>query len=34
MNNITMNLMQLKRIKKEFEWISYELNKILELFLY
>jgi hypothetical protein len=29
-----MNLMQLEWIKKELKWISYELNKFLELFLY
>jgi hypothetical protein len=34
MNNINMNLMQLEWIKKELEWITYGLNKILELFLY
>jgi hypothetical protein len=34
MNNIIMNLMQLEWIKKELKWISYELNKVLELFLY
>jgi hypothetical protein len=33
-NNINMRLMQLEWIKKELEWIIYELNKILELFLY
>jgi hypothetical protein len=32
--NINMNLMQLEWVKKELTWISYELNKILELFLY
>jgi hypothetical protein len=29
-----MNLMQLEWIKKELKWITYELNKFLELFLY
>jgi hypothetical protein len=29
-----MKLMQLEWIKKELKWISYELNKIMELFLY
>jgi hypothetical protein len=33
-NNINMRLMQLERIKKELKWITYELNKCLELFLY
>jgi hypothetical protein len=33
-NNINMNLLQLKWIKKELKWIKYELNKFLELFLY
>jgi hypothetical protein len=33
-NNINMNLMQLEWIQKELKWINYELNKILELFLY
>jgi hypothetical protein len=33
-NNITMNLMQLEWIKKELKWITYELNKFLELFSY
>jgi hypothetical protein len=32
-NNIIMNLMQLEWIKKELKWITYELNKFLELFL-
>jgi hypothetical protein len=32
--NINMNLMQLEWIKKELRWINYELNKILDLFLY
>jgi hypothetical protein len=34
MNNIILNLMQLEWIKKELKWITYELNKFLELFLY
>jgi hypothetical protein len=29
-----MRLMQLERIKKELKWITYELNKFLELVLY
>jgi hypothetical protein len=29
-NNIIMNLMQLEWIKKEFKWITYELNKFRE----
>jgi hypothetical protein len=29
-----MNLMQLEWIKNELKWINYELDKILELFLY
>jgi hypothetical protein len=33
-NNINMKLLQLEWIKKELEWITYELNKFLELFLY
>jgi hypothetical protein len=33
-NNINMRLMQLEQIKKELKWITYELNKFLELFLY
>jgi hypothetical protein len=33
-NNINTNLMQLEWVKKELTWISYELNKILELFIY
>jgi hypothetical protein len=33
-NNTIMNLMQLEWIKKELKWITYELNKFLELFLY
>jgi hypothetical protein len=33
-NNINMRLMQLERIKKELKWITYELNKFLELVLY
>jgi hypothetical protein len=33
-NNINTKLMQLEWIKKELKWIFYELNKILELFLY
>jgi hypothetical protein len=32
-NNINMNLMQVEWIKKELKWITYELNKFLELFL-
>jgi hypothetical protein len=31
-NNITVNLMQLEWIKKELKWVTYELNKFLELF--
>jgi hypothetical protein len=33
-NNINMRLMQLEQIKKELKWITYELNKFLELVLY
>jgi hypothetical protein len=33
-NNINMNLMQLEWIKKNLKWITYELYKVLELFLY
>jgi hypothetical protein len=33
-NNINMKLLQLEWIKKELEWIPYELNNFLELFLY
>jgi hypothetical protein len=33
-NNINTKLMQLEWIKKELKWTTYELNKILELFLY
>jgi hypothetical protein len=33
-NNFNMRLMQLERIKKELKWITYELNKFLELVLY
>jgi hypothetical protein len=33
-NNINMNLMQLEWIKKELKWITYELTKFLELFIY
>jgi hypothetical protein len=33
-NNINMRLMQLECTKKELKWITYELNKVLELFLY
>jgi hypothetical protein len=33
-NNIIVRLMQLEWIKKELKWITYELNKFLELFLY
>jgi hypothetical protein len=29
-----MRLMQLEWIKKELKWITYDLNKFLELFLY
>jgi hypothetical protein len=29
-----MRLMQLEWIKKELKWITYELNKFLELFLH
>jgi hypothetical protein len=29
-----MNLIQLEWIKKELKWITYELNKFLELFSY
>jgi hypothetical protein len=29
-----MDLMQLEWIKKELKWITYELNKFLEFFLY
>jgi hypothetical protein len=32
--NINMNLTQLEWIKIELKWITYELNKFLELFLY
>jgi hypothetical protein len=32
--NIKIKLMQLEWIKKELKWIFYELNKIMELFLY
>jgi hypothetical protein len=32
--NINMNLTQLEWIKTELKWITYELNKFLELFLY
>jgi hypothetical protein len=34
MNNINMSLMQLEWINKELKWVTYELNKIPELFLY
>jgi hypothetical protein len=33
-NNIIMNLMQLEWIKTELKWISYQVNKFLESFLY
>jgi hypothetical protein len=33
-NNINMRLMQLEWTKNELKWITYELNKVLELFLY
>jgi hypothetical protein len=33
-DNIKTKLLQLKRIKKELKWNFYELNKIIELFLY
>jgi hypothetical protein len=33
-NNINTKFIQLDWIKKELKWISYELNKFLELFLY
>jgi hypothetical protein len=33
-NNINMSLVLLEWIKKELKWITYELNKFLELFLY
>jgi hypothetical protein len=33
-NNINMSLMQLEWIKNELKWITYELNKTLELFVY
>jgi hypothetical protein len=33
-NNIIVRLMQLELVKKELKWINYELNKVLELFLY
>jgi hypothetical protein len=33
-NNINIRLMQLERIEKELKWITYELNKFLELVLY
>jgi hypothetical protein len=33
-NNINMNLLQLEWIQKELEWVTYELNKFLELFVY
>jgi hypothetical protein len=33
-NNINMNLMQLEWIKKKLKWITYKLNKFLELFIY
>jgi hypothetical protein len=33
-NNINMRLKQMKWIKIELKWITYELNKFLELFLY
>jgi hypothetical protein len=33
-DNFIKKLTQLERIKSELTWIKYELNKILELFLY
>jgi hypothetical protein len=33
-HNINMRLMQLEQITKELKWITYELNKFLELVLY
>jgi hypothetical protein len=33
-NNINVRLMQLEWIKKDLKWITYELNKFMELFLY
>ena len=33
-NNINMRLMQLEWTKKELKYITYDLNKLLELFLY
>jgi hypothetical protein len=33
-NNINIRLMQLEWIKKELKWITYELNKFLELFVH
>jgi hypothetical protein len=33
-NNIIMDLMQLEWIKKELQWINYELIKFLKLILY
>jgi hypothetical protein len=33
-NNIMMSLMQLEWVKTELKWISYELNKIIALFMY
>jgi hypothetical protein len=32
-NNIKIKLTQLELVKKKLKWISYELNKFLELFL-
>jgi hypothetical protein len=32
-NNINMRLMQLEWINSELKWITYELNRILDLFL-
>jgi hypothetical protein len=32
-NDIKTKLLQLEWVKKELKWISYELNKFLELFL-
>jgi hypothetical protein len=33
-NNINMSIMQLEWIKNKLKWITYELNKFLELFLH
>jgi hypothetical protein len=32
-DNLETKLMQLEQIKKDLKWISYELNRFLELFL-